>query len=405
SRGPGRVGRSGVEGDVAARIGSVQHMVVVVRIDPQVVRVAARELLLGERLAAVGRAVGADVLDVDEIFVLGIGEDVGVIEGALAEPALVVDKGPGGAGVVGAEQAAVLVLDEREDAIRIDGRDRDADLAVDARRQTFGVGDFGPGLAAVGRLVQSAARAAARHSPFVAIGLPERGVHDIRIGAVDLDVGGAGLVILVEDLAPGLSAVGALEHAALGARRAELPEVGEEDDVGVGGVDSDVRNGIRALEPDVRPGLAGVGRLVDAVARLDVAANLGLAHADVNDVRIALRHGDRADRRAPDLPVGDVGPALTAVGRLPQAATRGAEIADLGLTADAADRDRSATALGAEAPPAEPFKDRRIDWRRRGANLRPLGTAHRRNDDGHAAGDRRRGQTGSKDQTHHEYEL
>jgi hypothetical protein len=55
----------------------------------------------------------------------------------------------------------------------------------------------------------------------------------------------------------------------------------------------------------VRPRLAGVGRLVDAVARHDVAADARLAHADVDEVRVRLRDGDRADRRALDLTVGD----------------------------------------------------------------------------------------------------
>ena len=62
-------------------------------------------------------------------------------------------------------------------------------------------------------------------------------------------------------------------------------------------------------EADVRPGLAGVGRLVDAVARHDVAADARLAHADVDDVGVRFGDGDGADRRARDLAVGDRRPA------------------------------------------------------------------------------------------------
>ncbi len=118
---PRRIVSLRVERDVATGIGRVQDVVVVVRIDPYVVRVAARELLLGERLAAVARAERADVLDVDEVLVLRVGEDVRVVERALPEPPLVVDERPRRARVVGAEQPAVLVLDEREHAVRIDG--------------------------------------------------------------------------------------------------------------------------------------------------------------------------------------------------------------------------------------------------------------------------------------------
>jgi hypothetical protein len=117
---PRRVVGLRVEGDVSAGVRRVQHVVVVVRVDPHVVRIAAGKLLLRERLAAVARAERADVLDVDEVLVLGVGEDVRVVERALAEPSLVVGERPGGARVVRAEQPAVLVLDEREHAIWID---------------------------------------------------------------------------------------------------------------------------------------------------------------------------------------------------------------------------------------------------------------------------------------------
>ena len=74
-----------------------------------------------------------------------------------------------------------------------------------------------------------------------------------------------------------------------------MAERGDVDEVGVRRVDADRGDGQRLLEADVRPRLAGVGRLVDAVALDDVAAQLGLAHADVDDVRIRLGDGDGAD--------------------------------------------------------------------------------------------------------------
>ena len=43
----------------------------------------------------------------------------------------------------------------------------------------------------------------------------------------------------------------------------------------------------RVVEADVRPGLAGVGRLVHAVAVRDLRAHVGFAGADVDDVRVA----------------------------------------------------------------------------------------------------------------------
>ncbi|MEI2616302.1 MAG: hypothetical protein V9F06_01525 [Thermomicrobiales bacterium] len=66
-------------------------------------------------------------------------------------------------------------------------------------------------------------------------------------------------------------------------------------------------------QPEVLPGLAAVGGLVDAVAVGDVAADGRLAHADVDDVGVGLGNGDRAHRGALEEAVGDVPPVLTAV--------------------------------------------------------------------------------------------
>src|SRR5207237_5610813 len=116
-----------------------------------------------------------------------------VVEGALPDVSAGVHQLPCRARVVRAEEAAVLVLDERVDATRIRAGDRDADLADDALRQAGIARDLAPRLAAVGGLEQPAARPAARHLVLDAIGLPQRGEHDVRIAPVDLDVHRAGL--------------------------------------------------------------------------------------------------------------------------------------------------------------------------------------------------------------------
>src|SRR5690606_36812763 len=115
-----------------------------------------------------------------------------------------------------------------------------------------------------------------------------------------------------------------------------------------------------ALEPEVLPGAAAVGRLVDAVALHDVPAQLDLAHADVDDVGVRLAHGDGADRRAADLAVGDRAPGQPAVGRLPQPAAGRAEVV-LVRPGDAACRgDRATAAVGADVAPSEPGEEVRV---------------------------------------------
>src|SRR4029078_11546450 len=97
------------------------------------------------------------------------------------------------AGIVGAVETALVVLDERVDAIRVGAGDGDAHLPVDSLRHPAGARDFLPRLAAVGRFEQSAAGAAARHLILDAICLPQRGEHYVRIASIDFDVDAAGL--------------------------------------------------------------------------------------------------------------------------------------------------------------------------------------------------------------------
>ncbi len=75
----------------------------------------------------------------------------------------------------------------------------------------------------------------------------------------------------------------------------------------------------------MRPGLAGVGRLVDAVADREVGPRQPFAAADVDDVRIGRRDGDPADRSG-RLIVEDRLPGAAGVGRLPDAAVHHADV-------------------------------------------------------------------------------
>ena len=177
-------------------------------------------------------------------------------------------------------------------------------------------------LAAVGGLEQAAARAAARHLVLDAVRLPQRGVHHVRVLADRSRCRPRrscrrGTAPCFHVLPPSVR----LEDAALVARRAVACRSrrrtrcrGWSDGCGSS------RSRRTSREADVRPRLAGVGGLVDAVARHDVAADARLAHADEDDVGVRLGDRDRADRRAVDLAVGDRRPRAAAVGRLPQAA-------------------------------------------------------------------------------------
>ena len=105
----------------------------------------------------------------------------------------------------------------------------------------------------------------------------------------------------------------------------------------------------------MRPGLAGVGRLVDAVALDDVAAECPTPRR-----RCRRRRGSTG--RSPtaptdehrDLAVGHRPPGRAAVGRLPQAAAGRAEVVLVRPRIAAGHRNRPAAARRPEAAPAQP---------------------------------------------------
>src|SRR5688500_17834515 len=125
-----------VVGDGAAAVVAVDHVIGIVGIDPQIVMIAMGVLAdLYRGLAAVGRSEQRRVLHVDDVLVAGIAEDVRVVERALPNRAGGVDQLPRSAGIVRYKQAAVLVFDQRVDAIGVSFGIGETDATDDARRQ------------------------------------------------------------------------------------------------------------------------------------------------------------------------------------------------------------------------------------------------------------------------------
>ena len=308
---------------------------------------------LRQRLAAVDALELRCVEHVDDVLVLRIGNHVRVVERALPHVSVFIDERPGRAGIVGAEQPALFVFDERIDSIGIGARHAHADATDHARRQAGVACDFRPGFACIGGLEQAAARPAARHRVLHAEGFPHRCVHHVGIGAIDGKVDGRCLVVAEQHASPRLAAVGALVDAPLIVRSAHVAKGGNPDDVRVGGMHADFRDVLFFAEPDVCPGLACVGGLVDAIARHDVAANARFAHPYVHDVGIGFRHGHGADRRTLDLTIGHGRPGFTAVRCFPEAATDGAKVCLPGPTLHTTRGNRPTAAIGADAAPAQ----------------------------------------------------
>src|ERR1043166_2722833 len=121
-------------------------------------------------------------------------------------------------------------------------------------------------------------------------------VKDVGVGRVGRDVTAGRLRIYIEDLLPALPAVGGLEDPTLLVRPPFASESAGIDEIRILRIDHDAGDLVRVGQSDLRPVLAGVDRLVHPVADRGVVARILLARADVDDVRIARRYRNRADR-------------------------------------------------------------------------------------------------------------
>ena len=192
---------------------------------------------------------------------------------------------------------AVAGLDQRVDAVRIRRRDRDADLADVARsgrplplqprprrrrrRATTKMPLPGPPLSRPQVWISICHMPAKRMRGFV-------GIHH--------EVGAAGVLVDEQHASQVLPPSVVRKTPRSGCGPYAWPSAHASTMSGFVGCDDDLADAAGLLEPHLRPGLAGVGRLVDALADRDVAADAGFAGAGPDDVRIGGRDGERADR-------------------------------------------------------------------------------------------------------------
>ena len=146
---------------------------------------------------------------------------------------------------------------------------------------------------------------------------------------------------------------------------------GDEDDVGVGGIDGDCADLLGVAQAEVGPGLARVGGLVDAVAGGEVGAGEAFAAADVDDVGIGGSDGDGADG-AGGFVVPEAVPGLAGVGGLEDASAYSADVEGGGLGGDAGEGAGAAGAHGADLSPAHGGEEA---WRRRRSGCAGFGLA------------------------------
>ncbi len=378
-----RPGAAAVQADPGAAVVAQDHALGLVGVDPQVVVVAEARADDGEGAAAVDRLVQLDVREVDGVGLPRIGVDPAVVPGALAQRVRRAHPQPLLAAVVAAEETAVRGLHDRPHPVSPRRGHRHPDAADDPLGQP--AGELPPAVAAVGRFVEPARRAAALDAPRCAIGLPERREQHARVVRVHGQVGGAGLVVEEQHPPPAPAAVARAIDAALGVRSPGVPQCGDVDGVGVPGIHHHARDVLRLAQADVQPALAGVGRPVDAVARRHVAAHLRLPGPDIDHVGVRRRHGDGADRAGREVAVRERFPAGAGVVRLPHAAAGAAEIERRRPAPHAGDRAHPPAAVGTDVAEAHAAEAASVEAGRVGGGRAKSGRAKR----GEAQGEHR----------------
>ncbi len=135
-----------------------------------------------------------------------------------------------------------------------------------------------------------------------------------------------------------------------------MPLRGDVHDVRVRRIDDDATDGARILEPHVRPGLAAVGALVDAVAPARALARVRLAGAHPHREGRRGRDGHGADGHHRVHVVEDGRPRRAVVGALPEPAAGGGDVDRVGLALHPCDGDvvdAAAGVHGADGPPRD----------------------------------------------------
>src|SRR5579864_6300893 len=123
-------------------------------------------------------------------------------------------------------------------------------------------------IARVGGFVETAAWAFQRSidAPGWTARLPHRRVDDLRIFRFERKVGRSDVWAFVQNVLPSAASVGGTIDAACGIRTVGVAERGDEDDIGVRGMNEDAADLPGIAQTDVSPSFSGVGGFVHAVA-------------------------------------------------------------------------------------------------------------------------------------------
>ena len=181
-----------VKGHRRTTIIGIDHVLVVVRVDPVIVMVTMWRFHLFPGFAAIDRLHHRHVHNVNGIIIHRVGRDVNVVPGTRMQNAVAVDQGPAFTGIITAPQTTLfrLCLDDGVNPFRVAGRYVHTDLADHFRQAT---GEFIPAIAAINGLIDTAIGTTGFYKPGFAAMVPHRRIKDARIGRIQAEICGTGI--------------------------------------------------------------------------------------------------------------------------------------------------------------------------------------------------------------------
>src|ERR1700680_989538 len=173
---------------------------------------------------------------------------------------------------------------------------------------------------------------------------------------IEGDIDATSILVFVENLFPGLAAVGGAEDAAIRIRAEGMAQCAHEHDVRILGVDNDSADSPAVAQPDILPGFAPIECLVNSVTVRNVAADASLSCAYVNNVGVRWRDGQATDGGS-SLLVKHRRPSDSAVGGFPDTTAGRAEIIRCGVAGDARRCERASAAERANSTVLHAFEE------------------------------------------------
>src|SRR5208337_8096 len=303
---------------------------------------AVRNFDLVEVAPTVGGFEELYIQHVQRIGILRIGDDVHVVPRPLKQAVAAVYEIPCVAAIVGTVKAAVFSFDQRVHAFGV-RRDRQPNAPVGTlRKPVFILLQSFPCRTAVRRAIDAAARPTAGQGPRSPPRLPQRGKQNVGILRIENYIDRPCVLVFVENLVPGLAAVGGSENPPFRVRTKGMTQRRHKNYIGIARVHDHFADGARIFQANGLPGFSRIHRLPDAIALRNISANAGFASPYINDVRVGDGNGNTADRRRSIL-VKNRRPGVGTVGGFPHAATSRTEIVGRRVAGNSGCRQRAAT--------------------------------------------------------------